>query len=213
MPSRWYAFAANEWLGSLFPLSRSAADHRLRRSALAEEDGRGEHAGPDRERAQRRRRRAPDPRPQRAARRPRRDVAGWAALRPLRPAPEVRAPLGAGLRRPVGRVDRDRGARGRPRDPARKGVHPVPGALGPVAGRRVRLERLVLPPPDRHVRSGAGTDPARDPALRGRRALPARDLARRVRRLASGTRPGERPRVSSDRASRREPARCSPPPR
>ena len=172
---RWYASRPNDGLGLyllfLIPplIIGFAVQHWLKKTVAANMQI------ARRERAHRRRRRAADPRPQRAPRRPRRDVARWAALRPLRPAPEVRAPLGAGLRRPFGRLDRDRGARGRPRDPAREGLHPVPGALRPVAGRRVRVERLVLPPADRHVRSGAGTDPARDPALRGGRALPARD--------------------------------------
>ena len=133
-------FASYGWPGPLSAVPHSAADHRLRRPALAEEDRRGEHAGPRRERPLRRRRRAADPRPERAPRGPRRDVARRPALRPLRPAPQVRAPLRAGLRRPLRRVDRDRGARGRPRDPAREGLRPVPGALRP-SGRSSRSRR------------------------------------------------------------------------
>ena len=50
-------------------------------------------------------------------------------------------------------------------------------------------------------------------SLRRRRPLPDRHPARGVRRLAAGDGPAERHRASSRAASRREPARCSPPPR
>ena len=96
--------------------------------SLAEEDGGAEHAGRGRERPDGRRDRAADPRPERPPGRPRRHVAGRPALRPLRPAEEVGAPVGARLRGSLGRVDRDRRARGRPRDPAREGLRARSGS-------------------------------------------------------------------------------------
>ena len=58
-----------------------------------------------------------------------------------------RQPLAGRLRRPLGRVRRDRRARGRARDPAPEGVRAVQAAQRAVPGRRVRVEDVDLPPP------------------------------------------------------------------
>ena len=101
----------------------------------------------------------------------------------------------ARLRGPFGRVRRDRRARGRARDPAPEGVRAVQGSQRPGAGRRVRVERLVLPAPDRHLRAISRASPPPRSFSSPRRALPARDAAGRVRRLAPRQAAAERARA------------------
>ncbi len=135
-----------------------AADPGLRRPGLAEEDRRAEHAGPGRA-------------PASPAREVARQILDRNGLQDVPVEPSPGGPLSdhydprkrsvhlsrAGLRRARGRLDGDRRARGRPRDPAREGVRAVPGALGDVARRRVCLERLDLPAHDRRrSRSSSG---------------------------------------------------------
>ncbi len=54
-----------------------------------------------------------------------------------------------------------------------------------MAGGRVRVQRVDLPAPDRRVRAAVRARHVRDPAVRGRRAVPARHAARRVRRFTA----------------------------
>src|SRR5215207_5378441 len=73
---------------------------------------------------------APDPRPERPRRRPRRRLAGRGALRPLRPAQEGALPLRTGLSPGHGRGGRRRGTRDRP-CPARRAPLKIRSAIYP----------------------------------------------------------------------------------
>ncbi len=137
---------------------------RLLGPAPREVDLREEPRGAGRQRHDRRPGRASRPRRERPERGAGRGDA-WVALRSLRPAEPLGASLVRRLPRRVGRVDRRRRARGRPRDPAREVVRVLQVPQRALPCRPVRVEHLDAVPARRHLPPDRRLHRRRDRAL------------------------------------------------